>query len=174
MNQRILIVFTVFLLITILLLLLLSDAKEKSGRIHMLVYISGNPSDPVITDNIRSLLEKITSEGQFAFTILNESSPADFQLPDSRTIILQFQPYTFIKNEFNELQQSPAQTHSLEEPANNLSIPAGNPSPVWIDPASPYVIYIAAGADAARCIDPDFEFLVRNAILKVVSLKKNQ
>lgn len=172
MNQRILIVFTVFLLITILLLLLLSDAKEKSGRIHMLVYISGNPSDPVITDNIRSLLEKITSEDQFIFTISNESRPADFQLPDSRTIILRFQPHTFIKNEFDELQQSPA--NSFEEPANNLSIPAGNPSPVWIDPASPHVIYIAAGTDALRCIDPDFEFLVRNAILKVVSLKKNQ
>lgn len=176
MNQRILIVFTVFLLITILLLLLLSDAKAKSARIRMLVYISGNPMDPLITDNIKFLLEKITSEGYFTFAIPDESNPGDFRLTDPNTVILQFQPHAFIQegNESNVLRQSPVEANSFNEPADDLSIPAGNPSPVWIDPAAPYVIYIAAGTDAARCNDPDFEFLVRNAILKVVSLKKDQ
>ncbi|MFI5124107.1 MAG: hypothetical protein ACHQDF_02215 [Chitinophagales bacterium] len=176
MNQKILIVFTVFLLIMILLLLLLSDAKAKGGRIRILVYISGNPMDPLITDNIKFLLEKITSEGYFTFTIPDESNPGDFQLTDSNTIILQFQPHAFIQvgNKSDELRQSPVGANSFSEPADDLSIPAGNPPRVRIDPASPHVIYIAAGTDAVHCIDPDFELLVQNAILKVVSLKKNQ
>jgi hypothetical protein len=174
MNQKTLIVFTVFLLITILLLLLWSDAKAKGSRIRLLVYISGNPPDAVILNNIRFLLEKIASEGSFVFTILNESNPGDFQSIDSNTITLQFQPHTLIKNEFNELQQFPANANSFQGSADDLGIPAGNSSPVWIDPASPHVIHIAAGPDAVRCNDPDFEMLVRDAILKVVSLKKNQ
>jgi hypothetical protein len=172
MNQKILIVFTVFLLITILLLLLLSDAKAKSNRIRLLVYISGDSPDTVILNNIRFLLEKITSAGPFVFSMVNESNPGDFQATDSGSITLQFQPHTFIKNEFNELQQFPANPSQIS--TDDISTSAGDPSPVWIDQASPHVIYIAAGPDAERCNDPDFEILVRDMILKAIPVRKNQ
>lgn len=174
MNQSILIVFTLFLLITILLMLLFSDAKEKSGRIRVIVYISGNPRDPLITGNINSLLENMGVAGNFDFTLAEEALPADFHSSVSHSVILQVQPNTFTggQHESDEINPSAGGEYTAGGQNEFLQIPIISRPPVWIDPVAPHVIFIAAGPDASRCADPEFSLQVREAILTAASLKK--
>jgi hypothetical protein len=175
MNQKILIVFTVFLLITILLLLFFSDAKSRSKRIRIMVYISGDPIEQATRDNIDSLLEKIGSENNFAFTLSDESGQAGLRMPDSGAILLQFQPNAFMeeKNELNEMQPFHDRINPVREAeGSGFRNSFSNQSPVWIDPVRTHIIYAAAGPAATRCNDPAFMSLVRDTILQVALLHK--
>jgi hypothetical protein len=176
MNQSALIGFTLFLLIIILLMLLFSDAKEKSSRIRVLVYISGRPEDPLITGNINTLLENLGAEGNFDFTVMEEALPMDFNSFPVHSVILHFHPYTFTgdQGEFNEINPSSSRGYNSAKPDGSPRIQIVNRPAVWTDPAAPYVIWIAGGADASRCTDPGFALEVNDAILKAASLKKNQ
>jgi hypothetical protein len=155
MNQSLLIGFALFLLIIILLMLLFSDAKEKSGRIRVYVYISGNPKDPQISSNVSSLLDNLATENNFDFSVAEAPLPADFHSSANHAVILYLQPHLFTSDQY--------------ESSGALAV---NRTAVWIDPAEPHVIWAAAGADASRCTDAEFASMVRNAILKVASLKK--
>ena len=139
-----LIVFTLFLLITILLLLLLSNAKEKSNRIRVLVILPGNPIDSEILEVIKSFLANLAAEDNFAFTIADETNQPDGRFPVSYPVILYMRPYHL----------------------------TGEWEAVSVNPADSGEIHIATGPDAFLCHDPEFSMQVRNAILKASSMKR--
>jgi hypothetical protein len=154
MHQSLVIGFTLFLLIIILLMLLFSDAKEKSSRIRVSVYIPGNPKDPLISGNVSSLLNNLAAKNNFDFSVSDVPLPADFHFLANHAVILYLQPHLL--------------TNDPNERAGTLVV---NRAAVWIDPAEPHVIWIAAGPDASRCAEPEFASGVKDAILKVASLK---
>jgi hypothetical protein len=139
MNQKILIVFTLFLLITILLLLLFSDAKAKSSRIRILVSLCGDPADLEITDTIDRFLAKLTAENNFIFTLAENVDQDNVLLPDSYHVLLQ------LKSE------------SFSDKGNAESI----------KPDDRRIIQIDIGQNAAHCDEPDFLIRVRESILQL-------
>jgi hypothetical protein len=139
MNQKILIVFTLFLLITILLLLLFSDAKAKSSRIRILVSLCGDTADPEITDTIDRFLAKLTAENNFIFTVAENVDQDNALLPDSYHVLLQ------LKSE------------SFSDKGNAESI----------KPDDRRIIQFDIGQNATHCDEPDFLIRVREAILQL-------
>lgn len=174
MNQKVLIVFSLFLLITILLLLLMSDARAKSSRIRVLVNIPGNPADSGIMKILKSFFDKIASENNFIFFIADETNQQDLHPSEYYSVVLLLQP-SALSYEWNEDQRSPTQPLVPTNEPDSLHQNFGsNPPLIWRNPTDPHVIHIAIGHDARLCSDPVFSIRVRDAILQVTASVQSQ
>jgi len=140
MNQKILIVFTLFLLVTILLLLLMSDAKEKSRRIRVLVLVFENPGNTGDLKKIKAFLDKISGENQLLFTMAGEPGGWNEQTSAAYPVLLKI------------LIDPAAETNAIISGAD--------------DPRS---LQLIAGAPEALGHDPEFLRQVTDTILRIAS-----
>jgi hypothetical protein len=167
MNQKILIVFTLFLLITILLLLLISNEKAKSERIQVLAYLP--VPEPESGEIIKSFLEKLAYESNFVFTVAGGSDEWTASSRDSYSAVIRFLP-----SGYGEEETGPGKTtffpgHGITQPGEYGYIahnPGNSYPPVWIDQADRRLLHILIGQNASYCNDPDFLIQVRQAILQ--------